>query len=110
MKTAEKILKSYLKTFAKPTLRELSEDSGIQLTRLFRLLNGQEMKVSELEILQRRLQARSINLDGLDMLWEKTRSHLDPASLRELEIFLQKHKRIADLKNNKCEYANNIVI
>lgn len=37
----------YRQKFPKHTFREISERTGIQLTRVFRVINGYEMKLSE---------------------------------------------------------------
>ena len=43
----ESILSLYLKSRGHPSLRKIAEETGIQLTRVFRLMNGYEMKLSE---------------------------------------------------------------
>ncbi len=43
------MLKNYRSAFPTDTLREISNRTGIQLTRVFRLLNGSPMKLSEYE-------------------------------------------------------------
>ena len=43
------ILKDYRSLFPQDTLREISNRTGIQLTRVFRLLNGSPMKLAEYE-------------------------------------------------------------
>ena len=43
------ILKKYTEVHNNPTLKFISEDTGIQITRVFRIINGHEMKISEYE-------------------------------------------------------------
>lgn len=49
MKLQNKVLKKYRLYFPNDTLRDVSERTNIQLTRVFRLFNGKPMKVQELE-------------------------------------------------------------
>lgn len=44
-----RILKEYRSNFPRFTLRETSAQTGIQLTRIFRLFNGSAMKLDEYE-------------------------------------------------------------
>lgn len=49
MSLQQNIIKSYRTVFPDDTLREIAQRTGIQLTRVFRLLNGSPMKLSEYE-------------------------------------------------------------
>ena len=48
-KRQQHILKKYRKIFPSQTLKEVSETTSINISRVFRLFNGYEMKVSEYE-------------------------------------------------------------
>lgn len=53
MNTREReTIQRYRKTFPNDTLKVISSKTGIQLTRVFRIMNGKPMKVSELEIFE----------------------------------------------------------
>lgn len=53
MSTLEKeILRRYRKSFPNDTLKMIAAKTGIQVTRVFRIMNGKPMKVTELEIFQ----------------------------------------------------------
>lgn len=49
MSLQNKTLQRYRQLFPQETLRETSHRTGIQITRVFRLMNGKTMKVGELE-------------------------------------------------------------
>ena len=49
MNLQKKTLARYRQFFPQDTLRETSARTGIQITRIFRLFNGKNMKVAELE-------------------------------------------------------------
>lgn len=61
MKLQDHILKRYRKNFPEHTLKEISETTGLQITRVFRIFNGSEMKVSEFEAFQNALEEKSYN-------------------------------------------------
>ena len=53
MNTREReTVQRYRKMFPNDTLKTISQKTGIQLTRVFRIMNGKPMKVSELEIFE----------------------------------------------------------
>jgi hypothetical protein len=54
-----RIIEQYKKVYPNQTLREISLTTGIQLTRIFRILNGSAMKLSEFEKFQEALDSRS---------------------------------------------------
>ncbi len=53
------VLKNYASTFANPTLKTMANDSGINLSRIFRLLNGHSMRVEEMVVFQNRTHQRT---------------------------------------------------
>lgn len=58
MSLEKKIIKRYRQFFPNDTLRETSERTGIQITRVFRLFNGKSMKVGELEAFDQAVQQK----------------------------------------------------
>jgi hypothetical protein len=52
MKLQNNVLNCYKEKFPNHTLKMISQRTGIQLTRVFRLFNGHEMKLSEYEAFQ----------------------------------------------------------
>ncbi len=53
MSLQQKTIQRYRQFFPDDTLREVSGRTGIQITRVFRLLSGKNMKVAELEAFER---------------------------------------------------------
>lgn len=53
MTLQEKTLQRYRQLFPNQPLREISAQTGIQITRVFRLFNGKVMKVGELEAFEK---------------------------------------------------------
>ena len=60
MSLQKKVLKQYLDFYGKKTFKQISEETGIQLTRVFRIMNGYPMKLPEYEIFQKLIQGKSI--------------------------------------------------
>ena len=54
-KLQDAILAKYKKTYPEHTLNEISKVTNIQITRVFRIFNGYEMKVSEFEAFENAL-------------------------------------------------------
>ena len=55
MQLQEKILNAYQKAYEGPSLNAISIDTGIQVTRVFRIMKGSTMKLNEYEIFQHRI-------------------------------------------------------
>jgi len=55
------ILNQYLLLNKKPTFKEIASDTGIQVTRVFRLFNGSTMKLSEYQIFNRKVKEKIEN-------------------------------------------------
>ena len=61
------VLKQFNEAYPQAKLREISEKTGIQITRVFRILNGAEMKVSELERFQSTFDSPKANITFIEL-------------------------------------------
>lgn len=59
MDLQKKIIAEVMRDHGRPTLKELSKLTGIQITRLFRILNGNPMKLNEYLLFQKCLTVES---------------------------------------------------
>ena len=84
------ILNQYMLLNEKPTLKKISEDTGIQLTRVFRLFNGSTMKLSEYQIFNKRVKEKMGLTDGLEAIAFECSLRLSPESIKDLEVFLKR--------------------
>jgi len=109
MKLQDHILRSYRKNFPEHTLKEIAEATGLQITRVFRILNGSEMKVSEFEAFQKALESKSYSSlhfittakKCLQLLSEETLQTLNNEMLLKISIKKQsKFFSSFDGKNN----------
>jgi hypothetical protein len=52
MSLQKSIIKQYKEIYPKDKLKDISHKTGIQITRIFRILNGSEMKLREYEVFE----------------------------------------------------------
>ncbi len=100
MDLQKNIIDQYLKINQKPTLKFISQDTGIQLTRVFRILNGAKMHLEEFEIFYQRVQSVKSQSKSLDGLIFQCQMKLSEEALKELEESLAKKLWIWDLHNS----------
>ena len=84
------ILEQYSLLFGKPTIKEIAKDTGIQLTRVFRLLNGSSMKLSEYLVFQKKVKEKMGLSYGLEVLAFECSQKLSPTAIMELESILKR--------------------
>ncbi len=92
------ILKQYQDLNPELTLKEISKDTGVQITRVFRLMNGYEMKTSEYEKFHHAI-LRKQNQKSLDILKisEQCLLKLESKQLQELTNFLERKLHLHQL-------------
>lgn len=84
------ILNQYMLLNGKPTLKKISEDTGIQLTRVFRILNGSTMKLSEYQVFNRRVKEKMGLTEGLEAIAFECSLKLSADAIKDLEVFLKR--------------------
>ena len=87
MKLQAAVLKKYLDKMGKVTIREIADDTGIQMTRVFRIMNGAEMKLSEYEIFKERLNQSAGQVERLIFECEKK---LSECAFKDIQIMLER--------------------
>ncbi len=90
MELQKTILNQYMLLNNKPTLKKISADTGIQLTRVFRLFNGSTMKLSEFEIFNKKVKEKMGLTEGLEALAFECSLKLSPVAIKDLEVFLKR--------------------
>lgn len=58
MKEQNRVLNQYFELYGKVTLKRISKDTGIQITRVFRIINGCEMKLNEYLAFEEQIQKK----------------------------------------------------
>ena len=103
MKVQERIMKDYMNLFDKPTILQLSRDCGIQKTRVFRLINGMEMRLSEYLILKDRILKLTSTSSDLQAVANECEYSLGRNEVRNLHRVMERRLRRAKLLASKHE-------
>ena len=82
----------------KPTLKKIADDTGIQLTRVFRLLNGSTMKLSEYQIFQQKVKEKMGLSDTLEQIAFDCSLKLSPEAIKDIEVYLKRKIQIWKIK------------
>jgi len=90
MDIQKRILEQYLELNGEATFKEIASDTGIQVTRVFRLFNGSKMKLSEYEIFRKRVQSKLGFTESLETMARECSLCLSSEALKELEIYLKR--------------------
>ena len=93
------LINRYQTTYPADTLKEVSNKTGIQITRVFRLFNGSEMKISEYESFEKALK-ESKNQNEFFQLSKECFSHLNKERLNYLSAFMKQSLKLIQLKND----------
>ena len=102
------ILSQYMLLNEGPTLKKIMKDTGIQITRVFRLFNGSTMKLSEYQIFQQKVKEKMGLTDTLEELARDCSLKLSPQAIKEIETDLKrkieiwKIKQVSILKNHNA--------
>lgn len=93
MTLQKKTLSRYRQFFPNETLRETSARTGIQITRVFRLFNGKNMKVGELEAFESAINlkiAENPNMAKLSAAVEEAGAILTNEELAKITDYVQR--------------------
>ncbi len=94
MSLQARILFQYRQLFPRQTLRETAKLTGIQLTRVFRLMNGSAMKLEEYESFRKLVDNHErIHSDSTSFTRsvEQARSTLSEHELSKLTTLIERH-------------------
>lgn len=85
----KKMLKSFMESYGSPTLKKASQLTGIQMTRLFRILNGYEMRLGEYLMLEKLIHQRQ-GIGPLDDIIMSCQRTLGPNSKRRIQALIER--------------------
>lgn len=103
MTMQEAIIKHYNQINEKFTLREISEDTGIQITRVFRLIRGHEMKIGEYEKFDRAIRKKvspNNSFNELVQLANLCAHKLSIKQIMEIIELMERKLHLQDLLND----------
>lgn len=97
MNQQKKILETYIEEFNRPTLREIAEQTGIQITRIFRIMNGSSMKYSEYLIFRELIEKKKgLNSELIQIVEDATLS-LSADAIEKIHNMLERKIRLIRL-------------
>ena len=97
MSFQESVLRQYMRTSGNTTLRSMADDTGLQITRIFRLLNGAEMKLNEYQRFYGKIQDQYGSKNNLQSLVDECVFKLPISSIKEMENILLKKLKLWNL-------------
>lgn len=104
MKLQNRVLKKYRLYFPNDTLRDVSERTNIQLTRVFRLFNGKPMKVQELEAFETVIEEKLSTHSSYRRFQELSETAQVVFSTKDLEMMAELLERRLAL----CHYRTSL--
>lgn len=93
------VLQQLKETHPQAKLKDISQKTGIQITRVFRILNGAEMKVSEWEKFQKLTKSHN----GIDEFLNTAKTYalkISPQRRHLLHVSMQQALKLAQLTTN----------
>lgn len=101
MELQKQILEQYLHLNPKFTLKKISDDTGIQMTRCFRILNGSKMKLEEYEIFDSKIKEKLGFKKTLEELARECQLKLSKSSLIEIEKLMKNKMKTLEIISRK---------
>ncbi len=98
MNLQKTILGQYILLKSGPTLKEISIDTGIQITRVFRLFNGALMSLSEYQIFQQKIKEDMGLTNSLESIAFDCSLKLNSDAIKEIEVYLSRKLQMWKLK------------
>ncbi|MDO9183202.1 MAG: hypothetical protein Q7U04_12375 [Bacteriovorax sp.] len=111
MELQKTILKQYMLLNEEPTLKNIASDTGIQVTRVFRLFNGSTMKLCEYQVFQRKVKEKMGLTDTLEAMAFDCSLKLSTEAIRDIEAYLKRKMEIWKIKqtsSQKYKSANQL--
>ncbi len=102
------LLSEYMKLNNRPSFKKISEDTGIQTTRVFRLFNGSKMKLCEYQIFKLKVESKKNPGPSLEKLASECSLRLSTSAREELTKILTRKLEIWKLTQTK--YPTNATI
>lgn len=105
MSLQNRTLRQYMELRNQPSLKVISEETGIQQTRVFRLLNGARMRLDEWEIFDNIINQSTTDLE---ILARECLNELSLVQLTEVKQIMEKKlewKRTVDEAHKRLQQA-----
>jgi hypothetical protein len=110
MHLQKNVLETYQKLYGPVTIRKMADHTGIQMTRVFRLMNGHEMKLSEYEVFNHLNNLQGAKSKKLMNLIQNAQDKLTENALSEIEEMIERKVRLYDYLHGQVSNDNNLSI
>lgn len=94
MNLQETILHRYKEVYGEKTFASISEHTGINVSRLFRIFNGAKMRVEEFEVFNKLVNSDKGELKGL---FEKLVILMDKKEIQEFGVFIERKIKLRQI-------------
>ena len=102
MQLQEKTIATYMDLYKKPSFRKISEDTGINLTRVFRLVNGAPMKLEEYSLFEKKILEKSCANPDFVLKANECFQKLDFGAKKEIEGLMSRLLKKMELRSRHC--------
>lgn len=102
------IINQYQLKYPKHTLKQISSTTGIQITRVFRILNGYDMKLSEYQLFEEAIHGGENKRKVFFNLSNLCQTNLSQKKLDQIESFMKHHLNILNYKANANALNTNL--
>jgi hypothetical protein len=104
MQSQETLLKRYKEVYPRDTFQNISDKSNIQITRVFRIFNGSEMKLKEYLSINELLKTK---IDAKQFI-QKAKNCLETLSIDKVEILMNQMTHSLKIESLKLNISSNI--
>lgn len=106
MNLQKSILDQYLEITGEKSFRDIARNTGIQLTRVFRIFNGSKMRVDEYETFKKLIAEHLEKEFVLETLAKECIERLSVSAVKELENILRRKIFLSDLLKKNATVIN----
>ena len=101
------VLKQFHESFPHAKLKEISEKTGIQITRVFRILNGAEMKVTEMERFQEAVSGTKAN-QGFVELSKRCALNLSEGKRKFIQGMMEQSLKLQSFTTTSMGFSSEV--
>ena len=98
------IIRQYMELNGNPTMRWMAEDTGIQLTRVFRLINKYQMRLEEYFVFRNKVMEKLNTEKCFQALAIECEDKLSVKSISELSQLMKRALKQKRFLNSNIEY------
>lgn len=107
MELQQRILDQYINMAPNQTLKKMSGETGLSISRLFRLLNGRVMKLSEYETIKRVISHKAGDEDSWSQLIRDCQRLLSKDRLNHLEEHIRRELSYAQMIQSAKSHSDS---